>query len=292
MKRQGVRVFKDAFSRHGDGKGGVMPDIKDMQLYPAPERILTELAARGFGEGPIPVQEVAALDQLHYHGSSAVDLAIERLGIGSRDRVLEVGSGWGGPSRWIAHRSGAQVEAVELQADYDSVARELTDRTGLADHVTHICGDFLDVPLSAQYDHIVSWLALYHIPDRGRYLGRIREMLMPGGGLWIEDLTLAKPVPDGEWDRFASAMFPNSIVGLEDYGSGLEGAGFKSVVVEDMTEDWAKFVAQRLAAFRGIKEAYEAVHGADGFAALEAFYAAVSGYFEDGILAGVRVLAK
>ena len=268
-----------------------MRDIKDMQLYPSPERILRDLTAVGF-PAEATVEAVAALDQLHYHGSSAVDVAISRLGIRDDDAVLEIGSGWGGPARWIAHRTGARVEAVELQDDYDAVARELTERTGLAGQLTHTNGDFLTVPLAAAYDHIVSWLALYHIPDRARYLGRMQSSLRPGGQVWIEDLALNRDIPDAEYADFARAMFPNSIVPLTTYGEDLAAAGFEAVEVEDMTDDWSAFVDDRLTTFRANREAYEARHGPDGYAALDNFYSAVAGYFAKGILGGVRVQAQ
>lgn len=267
-----------------------MTDIKTMQLYPAPERIERELSARGFA-GEVPVATLAELDQLHYHGAQAVDVAISALGINAQHNVLEIGSGWGGPSRWIAHRTGARVAALELQDDYDTVGRRLTARTALDDRVQHICGDFLTASLDGGYDHVVSWLALYHIPDRARYLGRIRDVLKPGGRVWIEDLALRKPIPDAEIERFKNAMFPNSIRPARDYGSDLHAAGFETVDVADMTDSWHKFVADRLAAFRAGKDAYCTTHGADGYQALETFYSAVAGYFEDGTLAGVRVQA-
>ena len=268
-----------------------MTDIKTMQLYPAPERIFRDLEDKGFA-GPVPPEILAGFDQLHYHGAAAVDVAIERLGIGRDARVLEVGSGWGGPSRWVAHRTGARVEAVELQPDYDGVARTLTQRAGLDGLVRHICGDFLQVGLDGTFDHVVSWLALYHIPDRPRYLHRIRQALNPGGGLWIEDLALARPLHPEEAEDFARAMFPNSIVLAQDYGADLSAAGFEAVDVTDMTTDWGAFVARRLAAFRENRSDYARRHGAEGFDALEAFYSAVAGYFESGLLAGVRVQAR
>ncbi len=69
--------------------------IKSMQLYPRPERILADLAARGYaGEAALDMEVLTQLDQLHYHGTEALDAAISQCGIGQADRILEVGSGW------------------------------------------------------------------------------------------------------------------------------------------------------------------------------------------------------
>ena len=148
--------------------------IKSMQLYPRAERLLDDLAAIGITrEKPIDVETLNRFDQLHYHGTEALDVAIDQTGMTSGDQVLEIGSGWGGCARYLAHRSGAHVTAVELQEDYNRIAQDLTNRTGLAEGVTHLNADFLEVPLPPHsFDHAVSWLALFHIPDRARYLGK------------------------------------------------------------------------------------------------------------------------
>jgi len=133
--------------------------IKSMQLYPRPERIFDDLASLGYGpDAPVPLQVLNRFDQLHYHGVEALDAAISTCAMTSADRVLEVGSGWGGCARYIAQTSGAQVTAVELQADYDRVARELTARSGLAGGITHVNADFLELDLApGEFSIAVSW---------------------------------------------------------------------------------------------------------------------------------------
>ena len=269
-------------------------DIKSMQLYPRPERILNDLAHLGFaGDTPVPVEVLNRFDQLHYHGTDALDAAIASCGIAAGHKVLEVGSGWGGCARYIAETAGAHVTAVELQEDYHSVARGLTQRSGLADKVSHVNADFLQWPIPAgQFDHVVSWLALFHIPDRADYLSRIASALKPGGRLFAEDLYFIAPPPPDEVDDFQRHLFPNSLVPWDDYRSSLEDAGLKVEHLMDMTADWTVFTAERLDAFRGNRAAYEAVHGADGYAVIETFYSKMAGYFARGLVGGVQVCAR
>src|SRR5210317_2159009 len=102
-------------------------DIKSMQLYPRAERILDDLSNLGFSaQEPVPVDVLNRFDQLHYHGTAALDAAISACGIEPGQRILEVGSGWGGCARYIAQSSGAHVTAVEIQEDYHQVGRSLT----------------------------------------------------------------------------------------------------------------------------------------------------------------------
>lgn len=268
-------------------------DIKSMQLYPRPERILDDLTARGYGPGTsVPVSELSQLDQLHYHGTDALDVAITECGIGDMDQVLEVGSGWGGCARYIADQTNAHVTAIELQEDYNNVARDLTQRTGLEACLTHVNADFLQVDLpESGFDHVVSWLALFHIPNRPRYLNRISRTLKPGGNFFAEDLYLIQSPPAEELDDFRRHLFPNSLINLTEYQSTLADARFTLADLSDMTADWTGFTATRLAAFREHRRSYEAIHGTGAYEVIHTFYDKMAGYFARGLVGGVRFRA-
>ncbi len=268
-------------------------DIKTMQLYQRPERILADLQAQGFDMGAtLTVEALSQLDQLHYHGTDALDVAIAECGIGAGDRVLEVGSGWGGCARYIAHRTGAEVTAVELQADYDQVARELSSRVTMNGAVDHLNADFLELDLpEGEFDHAVSWLAFFHIPHREIYLGKLGRALAPGGYLFAEDLYLIQKPGEDEAEDFRQHLRPGSLVDRDAYFAGLEVAGFDVINRTDMTQDWSEFTASRLRAFRDAREEYEAVHGPEGYTAIELFYAKMAGYLARGLVGGIRFAA-
>ena len=79
-----------------------------MKLYTHVEGIQNELLELGKSAGePLGVDELSALDQLHYHGTEALDEALHRLGAGAGQRWLEIGSGIDGPARYLAHRWGS-----------------------------------------------------------------------------------------------------------------------------------------------------------------------------------------
>ena len=266
--------------------------IKSMQLYPRADRIYAELDALGYGPGThVPVDVLNQFDQLHYHGTDALDAAIEACSMGAEHAVLEVGSGWGGCARYLAQTSGASLTAIELQEDYHRVARDLTERARLAPRVDHVNADFLEWAAPAErFDHAVSWLALFHIPDRPRYQSKIHAALKPGGTFFAEDLYLIEPPQDAE--DFARHLFPNSLVSLDDYDRSLSDAGFVEVTLQDMTQDWSAFTSSRLDAFRENRAAYEAKHGADGYEVIHVFYDKMAGYFANGVVGGVRLSAR
>ena len=80
--------------------------IKSMKLYNHVDRIYNELKEIGkTNTDPLFVDEfnnIEFFDQLHYHGTKAVDFCIKKLNIDSSMSILEIGSGIGGPARHIA----------------------------------------------------------------------------------------------------------------------------------------------------------------------------------------------
>ncbi len=101
--------------------------IRSVPLYTHLERIERGLAALGIGPSdPILPEQLFHLDQWHYHGIEAIHAAAEQLGLGPASRVLDVGSGLGGPARYLAHMTGCHVTALELQPELHSIAADLT----------------------------------------------------------------------------------------------------------------------------------------------------------------------
>ena len=82
--------------------------IKSMGLYHHVDRVGSEVRDLGRSDDePLRADELTAFDQLHYHGTEAVDEAVRSTGINQQSAVLEVGSGIGGPARHLASTTGA-----------------------------------------------------------------------------------------------------------------------------------------------------------------------------------------
>ena len=269
-------------------------DIKSMTLYHHVDRVVNELRELGKpNDEPLRVDELTPFDQLHYHSTEAVDEAIRATGIGEGSSVLEIGSGLGGPSRYLATTSGAAVTALELQEDHHRMAVHLTRRCGLVDRVTHVCGDFLTHPWDGkEFDAVVSWLALYHIPQRAILLDRCRSLLPVGGFLYAEDLCERRPFDDDERKELASELFANYLPSSDRYRQDLADAGFEVLVCDDMSDDWTAFTRGRLDQYRQQQDRHLRVHGEEVFETMCGFYTTMVRRFSDGKLGGIRVVAR
>lgn len=264
-----------------------------MKLYSNVDRIYNELRALGKDDGAqLSVDDLTPFDQYHYHGTDAVDEAARQLGLGPNSRVVEVGSGIGGPARYLAGSAGCHVTAVELQPDLNATAVELTGRCGLSRNVQHVCGDFLDgITGDGQFDAVVSWLALYHIADREMLFTRCRSALRNSGGFYAEDLFKRGEFSASEQADVSSKLYGNSLLSLNEYETMLRDTGFADIRVDDMTDGWTQFCAHRIAVFREQRSRHIQVHGEDIVNGLDDFYGTVNALFQGGNLGGVRVVA-
>ena len=267
--------------------------IADMPLYTNLDRVARGLAALDIGPNDtIPPDKLFGLDQWHYHGTDAIRAAGERLKLGPESRVLDIGSGVGGPARFLALTFGCHVTAVELQADLNAIAVDLTRRSGLAGRVTHICGDALTCPLpEATFDAVVSWLAVLHIPDRPLLCARLARALRPRGQCYIEDLCVRAPFSPDDQRDVRNIVYGLSMSSIDGYVSDLRAAGLVDIVATDLSGDWAPYAIDRLAKWRANHDVYARVHGEGAYAAQEKFYSVIARLYQSGSLGGVRLIS-
>jgi hypothetical protein len=94
----------------------VLAFTTNLYLISSRDRQLQRLDAT---KDPIPPARLFALDLWHYHGTEAVLAAAERLGPGSSSRVLEIGSGVGGPACYYIDKNSTLLTIgviTELQS--------------------------------------------------------------------------------------------------------------------------------------------------------------------------------
>src|ERR1700759_3397854 len=121
------------------------PDIEEL--------VFGALQASGRSLDPIDPDDLAGLDEFHALGRAGT-LALANLAeVRPSQLVLDIGAGIGGPSRVLARHYGATVAALEPTRRFASLARTLTERSGLADQVTIVEGDGRTLPFAdASFD--------------------------------------------------------------------------------------------------------------------------------------------
>ena len=269
-------------------------NIKSMKLYNNVDRIFNELREIGKStSSSLLVEDLTKFDQLHYHGTDAIDIFIEKLEINEKTKILDVGSGIGGPARYIANKTGAEITAIELQSDQNNLAKDLTKKCGLSNKVNHICGDILDYDFKNQtFDAVVSWLTLYHIANHEILLKKLFDLLNPNGFFYTEDITSRINLSDADRKEIKKEIYGIHLPYFDNYISNLEQNGFKLIFSEDMSSSWTDFTKERIKKYNSEKERNIRVHGKEVYDSLNLFYNFVGQYFSNGKLGGIRVIAK
>src|SRR5260370_13886864 len=100
------------------------------------ERLKTALMALGPEDQRVTPEQLGALDQFHTGGLAATTELARLAGITADMSVLDVGSGVGGPARFLAATYGCRVTGVDLSEPFVDAARYLTERTGQGGEVS------------------------------------------------------------------------------------------------------------------------------------------------------------
>ncbi|MDT4894681.1 MAG: sarcosine/dimethylglycine N-methyltransferase [Pseudonocardiales bacterium] len=169
------------------------------------------------------------LDQFHIGGADAVDLLIPTLALADTDVVLDIGSGFGGPARQIARRTGNRVIGIDITAAYVDAARDLTDKAKLSNLVEFEAADIATFQPETHFQAAITMHVQMNVQDKVSWFTHIGRHLTPGARLAIWDVCqparheLAWPMP---WSLDGSDSF---VVDAESLRTAVEQAGFSTL---------------------------------------------------------------
>jgi SAM-dependent methyltransferase len=208
------------------------------------DRLKAALTTFGAEDELLTPQQLAALDQFHTRGLAATADLASLAGITAGMSVLDVGSGIGGPARFLAATHGCRVTGIDLSEPFVDAARYLTGRTGQGDQVSFEIASALDLPFGdACFEIVFLQHVAMNIADRARLYREIRRMLRPDGRFATFDVVLNSgephyPVP---WARTPELSF---LLTAADTREAIEQTGFKTLAWHDDTDAAKTWVAQ------------------------------------------------
>ena len=206
------------------------------------DKMAAALAAAGLADRKLTPADLAPLDQFHTRGMAATVELGTALAITPGASVIDIGSGLGGPSRYLAAKFNCTMKGVDLSPAFVDAATYLAERAGLAEKVSYDCANVLSLPYQDKsFDIAWTQHVAMNIADRAGLYGEVHRVLKAGGRFAIYDVVLGTggpvlfPVP---WSRTPDTSF---LVTPDAMRAALEKAGFKVTLWNDNTQvavDW------------------------------------------------------
>lgn len=154
--------------------------------------ILDTLRAAGKDIDKLTATDLSAVDEFHLGWRDATIAFAKDLRLATGARVLDIGSGIGGPARYFAEARGCRVTGIDLTPEFVQVANALTRRCGLADKAEFREANATGLMFEdGAFDTATMIHVGMNIPDKAAVFAEVRRVLKPGGKFGVYDIMRA-----------------------------------------------------------------------------------------------------
>ena len=129
-------------------------------------------------------------DNLEIASTRKLDRICQKLRLRPGDRVVEIGTGWGGFAVHAARHYGCHVTTTTISREQHALASQRVVEAGLQDRVTLLLEDYRD--LQGTYDKLVSIEMIEAIGAQylDTYFGKLASLLKPEGLALVQAITI------------------------------------------------------------------------------------------------------
>ena len=200
-------------------------------------RIVSALADAGFDTNDLEPDVFAGADEFHIGGRKGSEFVAKALDIESGQQLLDIGSGIGGPARFIANTLGVIVEGIDLTPEFVEAAVEITEMVGMTEQVSFQVGSATSIPFDDDtFDASTMLHVGMNIPDKGLLFSEMARVTKPDGSIVVYDVMrtgeddLVFPMP---WSSSSEYSFVDTV---DAYVKAAENAGLELLTVDDHAE--------------------------------------------------------
>lgn len=173
----------------------------------------------------------------------------QKLGLSAKDRLLEIGTGWGSMAMTAAGEFSARVTTTTISRRQFELAKERFAKAGLSDRIELVEQDYR--ALEGQYDKLVNCEMVEAVGHKflPGFFGRCASLLRPGGAMAMQAITIQdqqyaaalKHVDFIKRHIFPGSFIP-SVTALVDAATA--GSDFRLVHLEDFSRHYAETLRQ------------------------------------------------
>jgi SAM-dependent methyltransferase len=198
---------------------------------------------------------------------------IRLLAIDAWTKVLEVGSGSGGPALFLAKETGCRLIGVDVNEFGVKNANELAKKRGLADRAEFKLVD-AGKPLpfdESSFDVVFSNDVMCHVPERQNVLREWHRILKPGGRMLFTDALVVTGIVSHEEIAKRSSIGLFYFLPPGENERMIKEAGFEIGTTEDLTRAAADISKRWHDAREEHRDAMIKIEGEENFDGLQEF---------------------
>jgi cyclopropane-fatty-acyl-phospholipid synthase len=198
-----------------------------------------------------------------------------KLDLASGQRVLDIGSGWGGMALHLAREAGAEVTGITLSTVQREVSERRANETGLAERAHFFLRDYRQQ--TGTFDRIVSVGMFEHVGiDHYReFFAKLADLLADDGVAVLHTIGRAGPPAEGDpWIR--KYIFPGGYIpSLSEIARAIEKTGLVITDIEVLRLHYAETLRHWRERFQANRDAVKKLYD-ERFCRMWEYYLAAS----------------
>jgi SAM-dependent methyltransferase len=194
------------------------------------DALLKGLAAAGKDIDKLSPDDLAPVDEFHIGGRQATKDFAAAFAPAAESHWLDIGSGIGGPSRFLALHYRCRVTGIDLSEEFVVTARSLARRVGLEGQVAYRQASALELPFpDNSFDGAYMQHVGMNIAAKAKLFHEVHRVLKPDGLFAIYDVMRTDEGPFRYPVPWSSGAESNFLETPSTYRALLSADGFELV---------------------------------------------------------------
>ncbi|XOZ32837.1 methyltransferase domain-containing protein [Halomonadaceae bacterium KBTZ08] len=154
----------------------------------------------------------------------------------SGQKLLDLGSGFGGSGRYLHQTLGLEVTGLNLSEVENDRNRQFNKEQGLEDRITVVDGNFEELPFEHDsFDVVFSQDSFLHSGNREKVIEEVGRVLKPGGLFIFTDPMMADDCPEGVLQPILDRLHLDTLGSPAFYRDACQRNGMEEIDFEDNT---------------------------------------------------------